>query len=259
MRTAPPILISLAAFGADAVRRHGQRHFAELARAAGADGVEVRGELLSGEDGELPALRATGAVRVYSSPEGLWDAGGALDTGALQRAFDRAEGLGAARCKLSIGGYRAGSAASLAELRDRLAGSAVELVVENDQTPAAGTLGALRRFFAAADAAGLVLPMTFDLGNWHWLGECPLQAAAAFGPRVGYVHAKGVQRRPDTWIAVPLEDSAAPWRAVLRALPADVPWAIEYPLAGDDLAAVVRRETDVLRAAAALQQETALP
>jgi sugar phosphate isomerase/epimerase len=264
MRATPPILISLAAFGADAVRRHGQRHFAEIARAAGADGVEVRGELLAaggdgpdgGGDGELEALRATGTVRVYSSPEGLWDGDGALDAAALQRAFDRAARLGAARCKFSIGGWRPGPAAGLRDLRDRLAGSAVELVVENDQTPAAGTLGALRRFFAAADAAGLALPMTFDLGNWHWQGECPLQAAIALGPRVGYVHAKGVQRLPGKWVAVPLEDSAAPWRAVLRALPADAPRAIEYPLAGDDLDAIVRREIGVLRAAAALQQDS---
>ena len=60
----------------------------------------------------------------------------------------------------------------------------------------------------------------------------------ALAPRVRYVHCKGVQRQPQRWIAVPLVESAAPWRAVLSALPADVPWAIEYPLAGDDLLAI---------------------
>jgi len=50
---------------------------------------------------------------------------------------------------------------------------------------------------------------------------------------------------------VPLLESSAPWRAVLRALPASVPWAIEYPLAGDDLPAVTRREIDQLRGVAA--------
>jgi hypothetical protein len=38
---------------------------------------------------------------------------------------------------------------------------------------------------------------------------------------------------------------------VLRELPADVPWAIEYPLAGDDLEAVTRHEVVALRALAA--------
>jgi sugar phosphate isomerase/epimerase len=99
--------------------------------------------------------------------------------------------------------------------------------------------------------------MTFDMGNWHWTGECPLQAAAALATQVSYVHCKGVQRQPRKWVAVPLADSAAPWRAVLRALPADVPWAIEYPLAGDDLLAVTRSEIAQLRSAAALQQGAA--
>jgi len=33
-------------------------------------------------------------------------------------------------------------------------------------------------------------------------------------------------------------------------MPAGVPWAIEYPLAGDDLEAVTRREIEQLREAA---------
>lgn len=268
MTEAPPILISLTSFGAAEVMRHGQLYFAQLSRQAGADGVEVRGELLgtAGTPGipgtgdrtaELAALRAAGNVKVYSEPEGLWTADGALNTIALQRALDTTAQLGAARVKMSIGGFGPHSAASLADLKAALADAGCEMVIENDQTPTAGTLGALQKFFAAADAAALALPMTFDLGNWHYLGECPLQAAAEFGARVAYVHTKGVFRRPDKWVAVPLAESAAPWRAVLRGLPADVPWAIEYPLIGDDLLAVTRREVEVLRAAARLQKETA--
>jgi sugar phosphate isomerase/epimerase len=92
--------------------------------------------------------------------------------------------------------------------------------------------------------------MTFDMGNWHWTGECPLEAARALAARVAYVHCKGVQRQPRKWVAVPLADSAAPWRTVLRSMPPDVPWAIEYPLAGDDLLAMTRAGIDQLRAAA---------
>jgi len=108
----------------------------------------------------------------------------------------------------------------------------------------------LAPFFDAAQAHGLALGMTFDMGNWHWTGECPLQAATACAARVRYVHCKGVQRQPQRWVAVPLADSAAPWRSVLRAMPAGLPWAIEYPLAGDDLLAVTRREVEHLRSVA---------
>jgi len=85
------------------------------------------------------------------------------------------------------------------------------------------------------------------MGNWHWTGECPQQAA---GARVRYVHCKGAQRQAPRWVAVPLADSAAPWRTVLRAMPAPLPWAIEYPLAGADLLSVTRRELDHLRSVA---------
>lgn len=239
------VLISLSSFGAAEVGRHGQLWCTRLALEAGADSVEVRGELLRDAAAELPAL--AGLASVYSSPEGLWADDGALDEGALARGLAAAGVLRAHRLKMSIGGFGAGSEGSLARLKGLLDDQAVELLIENDQTAKAGTLPALQAFFGAADAAGLDLGMTFDMGNWHWLGECPIAAAEALAPRVRYVHCKGVQRLPAKWVAVPLAESLAPWRAVLRALPADVPHAIEYPLAGDDLLAVTREQVAQVR------------
>jgi sugar phosphate isomerase/epimerase len=241
------VLISLSSFGAAEVGRHGQLWCAELARAAGADSVEVRGELLRDAAAELPAL--AGLASVYSSPEGLWAEGGWLDGAALARGIAAATTLGARRLKMAIGDFRASSHGSLWGLKVQLAETRVELLIENDQTAAAGTLPALLGFFEAADRAGVELGMTFDMGNWHWVGECPLQAAQALAHRVRYVHCKGVQRLPHKWVAVPLTDSSAPWRSLLRALPADVPHAIEYPLISDDLPALVREQVAFIRAA----------
>ena len=260
-----PILISLSAFGAAEVRRHGQGWFGELSLAAGADGVEVRSELLIDATRELPllakALRGAGKNLVYSSAEYLWDADGKLDESALERGIEATEALGATRLKMAIGAFGQGSIPTLNRLQERLDKAKAELVIENDQTPAAGTLPALQTFFDAANAQDLFLGMTFDIGNWHWTGECPMQAAFALAPQVRYVHCKGVQRQPQRWVAVPLAQSSAPWRAVLRALPADVPWAIEYPLTGDDLPAVVQREIEQLRGVAAslAKQTPAVP
>lgn len=242
-----PVLISLSSFGAAEVGRHGQLWCSQLARAAGADSVEVRGELLRDPVAELPAL--AGHASVYSSPEGLWAEGGWLDSAALQRGLAAATTLGAKRLKMAIGDFRTSSHGSLWGLKVALAETRIELLIENDQTVAAGTLPALQTFFDVADRAGVDLGMTFDMGNWHWVGECPLEAAKALGHRVRYVHCKGVQRLPAKWVAVPLTESAAPWRAVLRALPANVPHAIEYPLIGDDLLAVTRQQIDIIREA----------
>ncbi|URI05833.1 TIM barrel protein [Aquincola tertiaricarbonis] len=257
--SAAQILISLSSFGAAEVRRHGQLYFSRLAAEAGADGVEVRGELLTDAAQELPALADVtlqlGLATVYSSPEGLFAADGKLDQAALQRALAATRQLGAPRLKMSIGGYgaqsREASAAELPALRAALqAAPGIELVIENDQTVPAGTVRALQPFFEAAADAALPLPLVFDLGNWHWLGECPLQAALALGSRVGYVHCKGVQRLPAKWVAVPLADSSAAWRTVLGTLPTGVPWAIEYPLVGDDLLDVTRTQISTLRSVA---------
>ena len=99
------------------MRRHGQRWFARLAHAAGADGVEVRGELLMGDEEELRSVgacvRESSMLCVYSSPEGLWTGDGALDHAALERAIDAALRLGAPRLKMSIGGFREESAMTL--------------------------------------------------------------------------------------------------------------------------------------------------
>ena len=245
------VLISLSSFGAAEVRRHGQLWFTRLAQQAGADGVEVRGELLVDPAAELPgiarAVAQWGAQVVYSSPEPLWNAEGVLDFAAVQRAVDAARLLGAPRLKMSIGDFRGAATGDLRRLAETVAG--LDLVIENDQTAAAGTVDALQAFFRAADQAGTPLPMTFDMGNWHWTGEDPLDAARAFSARVGYVHCKGVQRQARRWVAVPLADSAAPWRALLRAMPRALPWAIEYPLVGDDLLETTRTEIRQLREA----------
>lgn len=248
-------LISLTSFGAAEVLRHGQPWFARLSQAAGADGVEVREELLRDAVRELPELAAwardSGMELVYSCPQPLYAADGALARATLQHAIAASHTLGAGWLKMSIGGF-APQSQGFDAIKQALAGSGITLLIENDQTVSAGTVQALQRFFASAEAAGLPLPMTFDMGNWAYQGECALQAAQLLGQRVGYVHAKGVQRLPAKWVAVPLVESALPWRATLRALPAGVPRAIEYPLIGDDLEAVTRRELQILRNATAL-------
>ena len=245
----PAVLISLTAYGADLAHRDGQAALARIAAAAGADGVEYRGELQRGHGDEVSEQRAVaeqhGLSVVWSSPEGLWSEAGSLDAAALDRAFTTALAIGASRVKMSLGGYRVGT--PLEGLLPWLEHEGIELVVENDQTASAGTVPPLRDFFARAAALGKTVPMTFDMGNWHWTGENPLDAAQVFASQVGYVHCKGVLRTPAKWIAVPLDQSAAPWRSVLRRLPADVARAIEFPLQGEDLVQVTRNQVELLR------------
>jgi sugar phosphate isomerase/epimerase len=245
------VFISLSSFGAHEVKRHGQAWFSRLSHEAGADGVEIRAELLQGganECAELAAVvRDTGLRCVYSCPDMLWRPDGTLDGHALDGAFDYAARLGARVVKMSIGGYAGTTGPGLGRLAATLAATDIPLLIENDQTANAGALHRLTGFFDAVDSAGLDLGMTFDVGNWHWVGECPLDAAKVLSHRVRYVHCKGVYRQPSRWVAVPLHESSAPWRAIMRAMPRALPTAIEYPLVGEDLLNITRLAIRELR------------
>lgn len=244
-----PVLVSLSSFGRTLALEVGQAELARIVADAGANGVEYRGELQRGEANEWRVQRNVaqdhGLQVVWSSPEGMWTADHTLDSAAVERAFEAAQALGAHRVKMSLGGYS--SDCDLSLLHPWATQAGIELVVENDQTAQSGTQAPLADFFDRTQALGWSVPMTFDMGNWHWTGEDPLACADRFSPQVGYIHAKGVALQEQRWHAVPIEESQAAWQTILARLPVDVPRAIEYPLQGDDLTAITRKAVLALR------------
>ena len=148
---------------------------------------------------------------------------------------------GAVALKVSLGHYR--DECDLEALRPLLA-QGPALLVENDQTAQGGRVEPLLRCFRRAAELGLPLAMTFDIGNWHWQGESPQQAARLLGPWVRYVHCKAVRRREDGRLVAiaPQPADLDEWEALLARFAPGVPRAIEYPLAGDDLASLTREQ-----------------
>lgn len=244
-----PVLVSLSSFGRELALEMGQAELARIVAKAGADGVEYRGELQRGELAELGEQRAVaqdqGLQVVWSSPEGIWKTDQSFDADAVERAFVTAQELGAYRVKMSLGAYVCGC--DLEPLRSWIAHAGIELVIENDQTEQAGMRKPIADFFVRTEALGWSVPMTFDMGNWHWTGEDPLACANQFSVRVGYIHAKGVVQRNRRWHAVPIQESQAAWQTILARLPKGVPRAIEYPLQGADLTDITRTAVLALR------------
>ncbi|SMF51566.1 PfkB family carbohydrate kinase [Pseudogulbenkiania subflava] len=236
------------AYGASLVQTHGQQHFIALAAAAGAAGIEIRRELFPTTPPELgplaDALTASPLNVVYSAPLELFGTDGQLDLASLELALAEAAELGASTLKLPLGHY--GAVSDLAPLAQRLADSPIRLLVENDQTPHGGTLAPLVAFFTACRAEDVPVGMTFDIGNWHWTGTDPLAAAVALAPYVDYLHGKGVEARGGKLHAVPLSESDVGWRRLFAHFRADIPRAIEFPLIGDDLAALTVRYVALL-------------
>lgn len=243
------VIVVTAAYGhAKIAELGGQQALLPIIAAGGADGVEIRRELFSPQQlSALPqlaaAIVANRLVAFYSVPEALFMPDGSLNP-HLDLHFNEAEQLNAQLLKYSLGHYHPDFDCSV--LRAKLAGKKVHLVVENDQTDC-GKLSALDRFFHACGESRTCNGMTFDMGNWLWVGDRPLDAAERLNRFVSYIHVKAAAQDGEGWRAVALDDADDVWRQTLARLPADVPRAIEFPLEGADLVAVTRHYVNLLR------------
>ncbi|CAI8848063.1 Xylose isomerase-like enzyme [Pseudomonas sp. IT-P44] len=233
----PPVSISLSSYGADLVRQRGQGHFIDILAAAGASHIEWREELLTVEDPAqlADATQAQGLESVYSSPMELWLAGQSKPNPQLITALQRAQAFGAKWLKVSLGYFT--DTSDLQTLARILGKSAVQLLVENDQTLHGGRIEPFQRFFAAVEQHNMPIKMTFDIGNWHWQDQSASSAARLLGRHVGYVHCKAVSRRADGKLVAmpPAAGDLHSWEQLLRHMAQGVMRAAEYPLQADDL------------------------
>ncbi len=227
------IIVVTAAYGADKVREAGgQRAMLHVIAGAGADGVEIRRELFSdAELASLPTLAGSiellGLLACYSAPDALFTPDGNLNP-MLPRYLAEAATLNALWLKVSLGHFS--DKQQLDALRALLDETGMTLVVENDQTRC-GQLAPMQRFKAACRVMNLPVTLTFDMGNWLWVGESPEEAVP----------------HQQQYRAVPPDNDSARWQALLDQLPADAPRGIEFPLEGPDLTAVTRHYVNLLR------------
>lgn len=243
------IMVVTAAYGADRVRQAGgQRAMLPVIAGAGADGVEIRRELFSSD--ELMALHALGEsiellglLACYSAPAPLFMPDGTLNPD-LPRYLREASILNALWLKVSLGHFS--DKHPLEDLRTLLDESGMTLVVENDQTDC-GQLAPMQRFKAACRVMTLPVTLTFDMGNWLWVGDSPEEAARQLAPAVSYIHVKAAVPHKAQFRAVAPDQTDSRWQDLLNQLPADAPRGIEFPLEGTDLTAVTRHYVNLLR------------
>ncbi|ELC6413998.1 sugar phosphate isomerase/epimerase [Enterobacter hormaechei] len=243
------IMVVTAAYGADQVRQAGgQRAMLPVIAGAGADGVEIRRELFSNDElMALPALGESiellGLLACYSAPAPLFMPDGTLNTD-LPRYLSEASALNALWLKVSLGHFS--DKQPLEALRALLDESGMTLVVENDQTDC-GQLAPMQRFKAACRVMALPVTLTFDMGNWLWVGDSPEEAARQLAPAVSYIHVKAAVPHKAQFRAVAPDQTDSRWQDLLNQLPADAPRGIEFPLEGTDLTAVTRHYVNLLR------------
>ncbi|POT55575.1 xylose isomerase [Citrobacter amalonaticus] len=243
------IMVVTAAYGNDLVRAAGgQSAMLPVISGAGADGVEIRREMFTpAELKTLPtlalAIELFGLLTCYSAPEPLFLTDGTLNP-QLPELLHEAQTLRALWLKVSLGHFT--HTEQFNTLHNWLENSGMALVVENDQT-ACGRLLPMQRFSTACQQQKLPVRLTFDMGNWLWVGNSPEAAAELLAPSVGYVHVKAAVAHRDSYRAVPPDQADPRWLTLLSKLPAEVPRGIEFPLEGADLTEVTRRYVDMLR------------
>lgn len=117
--------------------------------------------------------------------------------------------------------------------------SRARLVVENGQRVEGGMIRQFAGLFDALRREGYadVLGMTFDIGNWQWPGEAPVEAARQLAQHVEYIHCKAVTGIGARRFAVAPAADDPVCAAVLPLLPRHVPRGIEFPFDPNRLAA----------------------
>ncbi len=236
------IVIVTSAYGADTVRQFGgQAALLPMIKASGADGVEIRHELLTPADqlDDLAAqISAHNLFAVYSVPESLLTDDGQPELERLALHLKNAARLKARTLKLPLGSIT--NDTDLSGITAVIKSQPVKLLIENDQTQEGGRISPLITFFGMVVSQKLPVSMTFDMANWNWLDEDAFVAARALAAQVAYVHVKASHTDQGKVKAIALDNSDGSWKDLLAMLPTDVPRGIEFPLEDNDLTEVTR-------------------
>jgi len=221
----------------------------QIAKDAGADGFELRRELLASgmQPFEIQSLRSQleqlRSPPAYSVPEPLFEEG-RLQRDFLRQVLAEARSFGCHFVKFSPFGKLPDESefVALSTLLAELQQEApyMKIMLENDQTAASGQLAQWVRFFEQAVVFNCPIGMTFDLGNWDCVGVEATEAAQLLGRFVTYVHVKSVELKDKLWVSRPISFSSTPHPALLY-LASNAPRAIEFPIAAADRATLITR------------------
>lgn len=204
----------------------------------GADGIEVRREYFTDIDAELPELakhaKAHNMIVNLSVPDVVFEEDGSLNP-KLGQYFKEGQILGLKKIKFNTGHFDRFTG-DLKQAFSQFPLSEIEMNVENDQTPVSGTVSAIKTFLTAAHEAGLTsLGYVYDLGNWAFTHGDAEAAAKELAPFTHYIHLKNtIDDNGTLSTSADLDTGMYDWRALIKLLPQDQYYALEYPMATDE-------------------------
>ncbi|MCI1987113.1 MAG: sugar phosphate isomerase/epimerase [Lactobacillus sp.] len=224
-------------FEADVKAGVSQADLVERVAKLGADGIEVRREYFTDLDQEPPEVakraQATNMIVNLSVPDVVFTDDGQLNP-KLAQYFAEGQQLGVKKIKFNTGHFDRFDG-DLKQAFSQFPLAEIEMNVENDQTAVSGTIDAIENFLTAAHAAGLTsLGYVYDLGNWAFTHGDAEAAATRLAPFTHYIHLKNTIDDHGTLVTSDdLDTGIYDWRSLIKQLPQDQYYALEYPMATD--------------------------
>lgn len=196
----------------------------------GLKSIEVRREYIKDFENELSDIKnkslSYGMNVFYSIPDVLYE-NHLLKIQDFELYCQEAKEMNCRSIKLNIGNFDRiikndlKAITSLSEKYD------VVVRVENDQTEDNGRSVKINNFLSLVKKQGGNISFTFDIGNWLFQNEDPVENAKLLYPFVTYIHVKDIDASKKT---VLLNEGIIDWKLILSILPDNVPVAIEYPI-----------------------------
>lgn len=240
MSSLSAIYITLNSFNQKSLQEKGQQAFIDIVQKTGAEGIEIRRELLRNEQDltELSnELRKTKLKVVYSAPVPIWNGSEQLNRQELLEVLKEAAVIHATIVKFPLGHFHQNHS----KLEDLVAffdgvEENITLMVENDQTLYGGNIRIIKRFLENCQKFQIPMQLVFDSGNWHYVKESFSKALQELREFVGYLHLKQVEIKEGQCVTIPLvNENSAEWKKALYILN-NVPVAIEFPLLSNESA-----------------------
>jgi sugar phosphate isomerase/epimerase len=164
----------------------------------------------------------------YSVPKCLY-VDGELKDEEVEEYFKEAYKMNCRNVKLNIGEYHRITLENVFEINSLCDKYAINLTIENDQTEDNGRSNKIKEFLEIAEGLGMKVSCTFDVGNWLWQEEDPVENAYKLKPYVTYIHLKDAYMEDKPQAAL-LDRGIIPWRNILGTFDKSIPVAIEYPI-----------------------------
>lgn len=204
----------------------------------GINKAEVRREFIKDFEAELQEIRDISEELkmelYYSVPRYLY-VGGKLNIDEIEQCFREAFKMNCRNVKLNIGEFCNMSAENVCDINSLCDKYFIKLTIENDQTKENGQVQKIKEFLQTAETLGMKVSCTFDIGNWLWQNEDPMENAYMLKSYVTYIHLKDAYIK-DKPSAALLDEGIIPWRSILGMFSNKIPVAIEYPCCPDTLA-----------------------